>query len=83
VVTGSFSGSCTGTIRGNYAGGNEGAINGTADGTCKVALINQDIKAKYNGKVYLKDGRADLSYEGNMGPLWNSGSQTVTFSADQ
>lgn len=78
-ITGSFSGACSGTIQGTYSGGAAGVISGTAEGACKAGPINQNISGKYDGKVDVKDGTVDLTYQAHMGLLSSHGSHLLRF----
>jgi|SRR3989338_1896631 len=77
AITGNFSGVCEGPISGEYDG--KEIINGEAQATCKVAFLSYNLKAKYSGKLYLNEGRADINWEGEIPYTENKGNFSVNF----
>lgn len=82
-VTGSVSGICNGSITGTYDGGEGGNISGTANPSCGVAFIRQTFNISYNGQLYLKQGKADLNWEGDIPSTPGKGSYTFNFEPEK
>lgn len=78
-ITGSVSGVCEGPITGNFTGGEGGNIEGQAEATCKVAIFSYNLKVNYTGKLYLKEGKVDVNWTGNIPYTQSSGSLTLNF----
>ncbi|MBI3486189.1 hypothetical protein HY025_04615 [Candidatus Daviesbacteria bacterium] len=82
-ITGNLSGTCSGPIDGNFDGKEGGQIEGKVSASCQVAFLKQDFVVNYSGKLYLKDGRADLNWQGNIPFTENHGSFTLNFSPEK
>lgn len=78
-ITGNFEGVCTGPITGKFAGPEGGKVEGEARANCKIAIFNYNLKAVYSGKLYLKQGKLDVNWEGQIPYTDNKGSFTVYF----
>lgn len=78
-INGNFSGVCEGPIIGYFAGGEGGDIKGSAQVDCKIAFLSYNLKATYTGKLYLKQGKVDLNWEGEIPYTQNSGSLSINF----
>lgn len=78
-VTGSLDGVCKGPITGKFEGGEGGSVEGSAKASCGISFITYDLEAKYNGKIYLKEGKIDLDWEGKIPYTKNQGSFTINF----
>lgn len=79
TISGSFSGVCEGPITGTFDGKEGGKVEGEAKAICKVAILTFDLKAKYDGALYLKTGKVDINWEGEIPYTQNKGSFTVNF----
>ncbi len=78
-INGAFSGVCNGPIIGKFAGGEGGNIEGSAQTDCKVAIFSYNLKVAYIGKLYLKEGKIDLNWEGQIPYTNNSGNLSINF----
>lgn len=78
-ITGEFSGVCVGPITGKFDGGEGGKVEGEARANCKVAIFNYNLKAIYNGNLYLKGGHVDINWVGEIPYTSNSGNLSVNF----
>lgn len=78
-ISGYFSGVCTGPITGKYEGGEGGKVEGRAEANCKIVILKYDLKATYSAKLYLKEGKADINWEGEIPYTPNKGSFTANF----
>lgn len=78
-ITGNITGSCEGPIKGSFEGGEGGKIEGKAKASCGIAFIRQNIEVNYSGKLYLKEGKADLNWIGEIPFVANSGSFILNF----
>lgn len=65
-ITGSISGVCTGDITGTYDGIEGGKVSGEANPSCGIAFLRQTFNISYDGQLYLKQGKVDLNWEGNI-----------------
>ncbi len=78
-INGTFSGVCEGPIKGKFAGGEGGNVSGDAKANCKVAIFSYNLKANYEGKLYLKTGKVDLNWTGKIPYTNNSGNLSINF----
>lgn len=78
-ITGEFSGACVGPISGKFSGGEGGNIEGSAQANCKVAIFSYNLKVSYTGKLYLKSGKVDLSWAGQIPYTQNFGNLSINF----
>ncbi|MCL5784290.1 MAG: hypothetical protein M1142_02975 [Patescibacteria group bacterium] len=78
-ITGDFSDACEGPITGTFDGQEGGNVTGKAEANCKVVLFNYNLKATYNAKLYLKQGKVDINWEGKIPYVGDKGSFTINF----
>lgn len=78
-ITGEFKGVCVGPIIGKFTGGEGGNIEGQAQANCKVAIFSYNLKANYTGKLYLKEGKVDINWAGQIPYTQNSGNLSINF----
>ncbi len=78
-ITGEFKGVCVGPITGEFKGGEGGDIEGSAQANCKVAIFSYNLKVTYAGKLYLKEGKVDLNWLGQIPYTQNSGNLSINF----
>lgn len=81
--TGSVSGVCQGSLTGNYDGGEGGKINGQLNPSCGIAFVRQTFNINFDGKLYLKQGKIDLNWEGNIPSTPGKGSFTYNFEPEK
>lgn len=79
AVTGSFSGVCEGPITGNFDGKEGGKVVGQAQANCRIAIFNYNLKAAYDADLYLKQGKVDVNWAGEIPYTPNKGSFTINF----
>lgn len=78
-INGQFSGVCNGPIIGKFAGGSGGNIEGSTQANCKVAIFSYNLKVTYTGKLYLKMGKVDINWAGQIPYTNNSGNLSINF----
>lgn len=78
-IKGNITGTCDGPISGNFDGNEGGKIEGRAKASCGIAFIRQNIEVSYTGNLYLKQGRADLNWTGDIPFSPSSGSFSIYF----
>ncbi len=78
-INGAFSGVCEGPITGKFAGGEGGNVEGSAQANCRVVIFNYNLKATYTGKLYLKEGKVDINWSGQIPYTQNSGNLSINF----
>ncbi|MBI2338392.1 hypothetical protein HYU95_04375 [Candidatus Daviesbacteria bacterium] len=79
AVTGNLSGVCEGPITGNYDGKEGGKAAGEAQANCRIAVFTYNLKATYDANLYLKQGKVDVNWAGEIPYTSNKGSFTVNF----
>lgn len=83
LVTGSISGVCEGGISGNFDGGEGGKISGHANPSCGIAFVRQTFNVSFNGQLYLKQGKVDLNWLGNVPSTPGKGSFIYNFEPEK
>ncbi len=78
-VTGNLEGQCSGPISGTYNGKEGGQLVGEVNAVCSFAFIKKDLSIDYSGNLFLKAGRADLNWEGQIPLTSNQGNITLNF----
>lgn len=78
-VTGNFSDACEGPITGNFDGKEGGKVTGEAQANCKIVLFTYKLKANYEAKLYLNQGKVDVDWTGKMPYVGDQGSFTIYF----
>lgn len=65
-ITGTVSGACNGPVEGKYSGDK---ISGSANGSCKIAGVDVDSTATYDGSIDTVLKKVNLSFKGIAGVL--------------
>ncbi len=79
AITGNIEGACKGPVTGNFEGSEGGEIAGKANVVCSFGFIKKNIDVTYLGNLFLKEGKADLSWEGQVPLTDNKGELTLKF----
>lgn len=79
AVDGNFSGVCEGPITGSFDGKEGGKVTGEAKANCKIAFFSYKLKAAYDANLYLKLGKVDVNWTGEIPYTPNKGSFTMNF----
>lgn len=79
AISGEVSGVCNGPILGDFDGKEGGIVKGVAQANCKIAVFSYHLEGRYTGKLYLKQGKVDLDWVGQIPFTQNHGSFTVGF----
>lgn len=82
-ITGYVSGVCKGSLTGNYDGIEGGKISGKTSQSCGIGFIRKTFNITFNGKLYLKQGKIDLNWEGNIPSTPGKGSYSFNFEPEK
>lgn len=79
TISGEGSGICNGTGTGTFEGDNSTVVSGTLTGNCDYYGTSLSAAGNFSGDIYVKDGRAEGTWEGSANGHSKSGAWSFTF----